>query len=137
MTNNDESKRIVVNTVLSYTVYAKTRCTRNNLVTVLDATFTVDEISEARDELWKVGGTELLGECPGRNDSNNRTKRHILCCDVHDAMMKIDAADTPFPCFVTDPDGIGRLPRYNPEELNVIAMDQRIRALEKRFHILH
>ena len=89
------------------------------------------EVSDARDVLWPVGGVELLGECPGRNDSTKRSRRHALCCDIYDAMRKMDGADVKMPTYVVDPDGIGRLPKYSPEDLNVVAMDQRIRDLEK------
>lgn len=132
----DATPRIIINAVLAYTVYAKSRSTRDNLITVLDATYTENEISDARDELWKAGGVDLLGECPGRKDSATRTRRHVLCCDVYDAMRKLDAADADFPTFVADPVGIGRLPRYNPEDLNVVAMDQRIRELERLHNTL-
>ena len=108
------------------------------LVTVLDASFTDKEVCDARDVLWPVGGVELLGECPGRNDSTKRSRRHALCCNIYDAMRKMDdamrkmdAADVKMPTYVVDPDGIGRLPKYSPEDLNVVAMDQRIRDLEK------
>ena len=126
----------IVNAILAYVVYAKTRCTRDNLVSVLDSTYTELEVSDARDVLWNAVGTDVLGECLVRKESNKRSRRHILCCDIFDAITKLDAADVTFPSFVADPEGIGRLPRYNPEELNTIAMDQRIRALEKQFHIL-
>ena len=86
---SDEHCKYVVNGVLTYVVYAKDICTRDNLITVL-------EIQEARDLLWSRGGTDLLGECPGLSDSAKRTKRHVLCCDIYDAMRKIDAADVPF-----------------------------------------
>ena len=75
---------------------------------VLDASFTDKEVSDARDVLWPVGGVELRGECPGRNDSTKRSRRHALCCDIYDAMRKMDAADVKMPTYVIDPDGIGR-----------------------------
>ena len=46
--------------MLAYTVYAINKSTRDNLVTVLDASFTDKEVSNARDVLWPVGGAELL-----------------------------------------------------------------------------
>ena len=133
---SDEHCKHIVNGVLAYVVYAKATCTRDNLITVLDSTYTEKEIQEARDLLWSTGGTDLLGECPGRSDSAKRTKRHILCCDIYDAMRKIDATDIPFPSFVADPTSLGRLPKYNPEELNIVAMDQRMRAMEQLIHTL-
>ena len=43
----------------------------------------------------------------------------------------MNAADAKMPTCVVDPVGIGRLPKYSPDDLNVVAMDQRIRDLEK------
>ena len=62
-------------------------------MTVLDASFTDKEVSDARDVLWPVSGVELFGECPGRNDSTKRSRRHDLYCDIYDARSKMDAAD--------------------------------------------
>lgn len=126
------------NTVLAYVKYACSQSTRDNLLTVIDSNFTDLEIDAARNMLWRVAGTELLGECPGRSDSSNRTKRYVMCCDIYDGMRKLDlhTAGNPVSYFVVHPHGIGRLPRYNPEELNVAAMDQRIRDLETKYRAL-
>ena len=101
-------------------------------MTVLDVSYTDKEVSDARDVLWPVGGVELLGECPGRNDSTKRSRRHAQCCIIYDAMMKMDVADAKIPIYVVDHVGIGRLSKYSLEDLNFVAMDQRIRNLEKR-----
>ena len=37
-----------------------------------------------------------------------------------------------FTTYVVDAVCIGRIPKYSPEDLTVVAMDQRIRDLEKR-----
>ena len=71
MSEND-TQELIINSVLAYVVYAMNKSTRDNLVTVLDASFTDKEPSDARDILCPVGGVELLGECPGRNDSTKR-----------------------------------------------------------------
>ena len=57
------------------------------------------------------------------------------CCDIYDAIMKVDANDIAYPNFVCDPEGIGRVPRYSPEDLNVVAMDQRLREMETQLQI--
>ena len=90
-----------------------------------DASFTDKDVSDARDALWPVG------ECPGRNDSTKRSRRHALCCDIYDAMRQMDVADAKKPTYVVDPVVIGRIPKYSHEHLNVVAMDQRIRDIEK------
>ena len=40
------------------------------------------------------------------------------------------------PLFSIDPKGIGRLPRFNPENLNVVAMDQRLAETEDQCRVL-
>ena len=44
----------------------------------------------------------------------------------------MDVTNAKMPTYVVDHVGIGRIPKYSPEDLNVGAMDQRIRDLEKR-----
>ena len=48
-------------------------------------------------------------------------------------MKKMNAADAKMPTYVVDPVGIGRLSKYSPEDLNVVAIDQRIGDFETRF----
>ena len=40
------------------------------------------------------------------------------------------------PLFYVNPKGIGRLPRFNPENLNVVAMDQRLSEIVDQYHVL-
>ena len=117
-----DTQELIINSVLAYTVYAINKSTRDNLVTVLDSSFTDKEVSDACDVLWPVGDVELLGECPSRNNSTKCSRRHALCCDIYDAMRKMDVADVKMPTYVVDPVGIGRLPKYSPEDLNVVAL---------------
>ena len=35
------------------------------------------------------------------------------------------------PNFVTDADGVGRLPRFSPEDLNVVTLDEQCRQLKR------
>ena len=92
-----DTHKLIISSVLSYIVYAINKCIRDNLVTVLDAPFTVEEVSDARDVISPVGGVELLGEGLGRNDSSKRSRRHALCYDIYDAMRKMDVADVRCP----------------------------------------
>ena len=104
-----DTQELIINGVLAYVVYAINKSTRDNLVTVLDASFTDKYVFNALDALWPVGGVELLGECPGRNDSTKRSIRHTRCCDLYDAMRKMDVVNAKMPTYVVDPVGIGRI----------------------------
>ena len=88
-------------------------------------------MASAKNALWNVGGEKLLGKNLKRTSSENRTKRFVLCTDVIDGMQKLDQCGNPMQNFVTDADGVGRLPRFSPEDLNVVTLDERCRQLER------
>ena len=77
----------------------------------------------------------LADDPPKRQKSNQRSVNIAHVVDIVDSMYKADGADK-LPNFVVEPQGIPRLPRLNPEKLNVVAFDQRIADLEERNHVL-
>ena len=60
-----------------------------------------------------------------RTNSSKRSADEANVVDIMDALYKLDIVDDG-PLFYVNPKGIGRLPRFNPENLNVVAMDQRL-----------
>ena len=46
-------------------------------------------------------------------------------------MHKLDHCGKPMPNFVTDADGVGCLPRFSSEDLNVVTLDERCRHLKR------
>ena len=121
----------VVNTVLTYVMHSMSRANAESIIQVMNSTFTDDEMASAKNALWNVGGEKLLGKNLKRTSSENRTKRFVLCPDVIDGIQKLDQCGNPMPNFVTDADGVGRLPRFSPEDLNVVTLDERCRQLER------
>ena len=101
-------------------------------VTVLNASFTGIDVFDDRDVLSLVGGVKLLGEYPGRNVCTKCSRRYALCCNIYNATRKMEAADANMLTYVVYFVGIGRLTKFSPEDLNAVAMNQRIRNLEKR-----
>ena len=87
--------------------------------------FTLDEITEAKDILYDLGD---LGDPPIRNNSNARKAAEAHTRDILDEMYKLDKKQ--FVLFVEDL-GIARLPSFNAECLNVVAIDQRIAVLQE------
>ena len=76
----------------------------------------------------------MFGTNTRRTDSTNRSKRLALCVDIVDRMRKLDSASC-IPVFVCDPSGLGRLPKSSPEDLNIVAMDERMRKMEKKMNL--
>ena len=131
----DDEQIAVPNTLLAYTRYGMSTATPDNLREVLASHFTFDEIIKAKNVLWCECTMLKHSEPPKRQKSNQRTVNVAHVTDIVDAMCKADAAGE-LPNFVVEPQGIARLPRLNPEKLNVIAIDQRIADLEERNHVL-
>ena len=86
--------------------------------------FSAQEISEAKDVLWEK--LELPEQ--KRTNSSKRPASEANVGDIMDTLYKIDIS-TDNHVFYVDPMGIGRLPRFNPENLNVVAIDHRIAEL--------
>ena len=112
------------------------RANADNPVQVLNSTFTDEEMMSAKNMLWSAGDKKILGKNLKRTITENRTKRFILCADVVEAMQRLDQCGEPMPQFVCDADGVGRLPRFSPEDLNVVTLDERCRKLERQMNYM-
>ena len=93
--------------------------------------FSADEISEANDGLWdKLQLSEVK-----RTNSSNRSASEANVSDIMGALYKMDRSSD-YQQFYVGPTGIGRLPRFNPESLNIVAIDQRIAELMDHCRVL-
>ena len=112
---------MIVNTLLAYGQYCISCATCDNTRHVLYSNFSSSEIFEAKELLWKTMGFPEIK----RTNSSRRSADEANVVDIMDALYKLDLQDDG-PMFFVSPKGIGRLPRFNPENLNVVAMDQRL-----------
>ena len=120
------------NAVLFYVQYASGRSVRVNLLKVLDTTFTEEEMGNAKDTLWGLADEDLPGKNISRNVTDKRSKRYATCVDIVDAHCKVDPSETVMPSFLVDIDGYDHLPKYSPEDLNVVSINARLRELERQ-----
>ena len=118
----------LLNTVLSYTTYGMSCATPDNLRHVMCSHFNIDELCDAKDFLWSHCN---LADVPKRTNSNKRSALEATVGDIMSAMYKLDQEEK-LPDFFVAPSGIGRLPRFNPESLNNIALDQRVHELTEQ-----
>ena len=84
--------------------------------------------TDAKDFLWSHCN---LADVPKRTNSNKRSALEATVGDIMSAMYKLDQEEK-LPDFFVAPSGIGRLPRFNPEGLNNIALDQRVHELTEQ-----
>ena len=122
----------LIGTVLGYMRYGMSCATPDNLTRILCSHFSAEEICDAKQLLW------TYCNLPDVPKSTNSTKRSAQQADVDDllsAMYELDKDDL-MPRLYVHPAGIGRLPRFNPESLNVVAMDQRVHELNEKCEVL-
>ena len=119
--DDKDENLMIVNTLLAYGQYCISCATCDNTRHVLCSNFSSSEIFEAKDLLWK---TMDFPETK-RTNSTRRSADEANVVDIMNALYKLDLQGDG-PMFYVSPKGIGRLPRFNPENLNVVAMDQRL-----------
>ena len=71
----DSDNSVIINTVLSYVVHSMSRSVKDLIINCLNSNFTVEEMTEAKDALWKVAGKAVLGHNTKRTDSAKRSGR--------------------------------------------------------------
>ena len=122
---------VTMNTLLAYAQYCISCATSDNTRHVLCSHFSAKEISEAKNVLWEK--LELPEQ--KRTNSSKRPASEADVGDIMAALYKIDIS-TDNHVFYVDSMGIGRLPRFNPEHLNVVAIDHRIAELVDHCRVL-
>ena len=125
-TGDDAARSNVINTVLGYIQYGISSATPDNVAEVACSHFTPEEIIEAKDVLWSRCD---LGGPPSRHNSRTRKASEAHVYDIIDVMFKLDKDEYH---FLIESGGIARLPRFNAECLNVVAIDQRIGILDEQ-----
>ena len=129
--DDKDENLMIVNTLLAYGQYCISCATCDNTRHVLCSNFSSSEIFEAKDLLWK---TMDFPETK-RTNSTRRSADEANVVDIMNALYKLDLQGDG-PMFYVSPKGIGRLPRFNPENLNVVAMDQRLAETDDQCRVL-
>ena len=123
---DDAHVPITVNTLLAYAQYCISCATSDNTRHVLFSHFSAEEISEAKDVQLNIQCCGINWSYPSRNVLIIISEANVG--DIMDALYKLDiSADNQL--FHVDSIGILRLPRFNPEKLNVVALDHRLAEL--------
>ena len=114
-----------MNMVLAYIQYGISSSTQDNVLEVVCIHFISDEITETENVLWNDC---KLGSPPSRNNSKCRKAAKARVHDIMDYMFKFDVENYD---FSVEAGGIVRLPKFNAESLNVVAINQQIVDLKE------
>ena len=92
----------------------------------------LNRYSEAKNVLWDECGEHLEAK-QQRQYSKNRSKKDAIITDILDALYSLDSRRM-MPLFLIDTSGIGHIPKHNPEQLDDVALHERVRELESDHH---
>ena len=125
--SNCSSNKFTINELLAYVNYYRKRCPLDNLKKVVINFNSLEEFSDAKDLLF-VLYKDHLGDKPGRRGSANCSVQEADFADILNAFLKLDELNSSIPVFV--PINLSRLPCYDPAEVNVFALIDRLAVLE-------
>ena len=81
--------RIVINELLTYCMYHAKGSTRDAVKRVVRDFYTPEEITTAKDTLWREYGSDVLGSTPSRHDLPNRSAHDIETDDILSALTSL------------------------------------------------
>ena len=126
--SNHNGGTYIVNTVLSFVRHGMNIGTETNTIKVANSTFSLGEIKEASVVFWEKCN---LGNPPVRQTSVHRTQAEAMLTDIVDMMRKLESEDK-MPILYVDVLGLAYFPKFNVEEINEVAIVERLRRLENK-----
>ena len=119
---------MIVNELLTYIKFYINSSAVENIKKVVQNFYSEDEVVQAKRTLWDHSCSKWLSKYPERKSSDIRPAKIPHIEDIIDALKKLDASDK-LPDILAR--NIDRLPDRQPEEMNLLAVVQRISNLEK------
>ena len=126
--SNHNGGTYIVNTVLSFVRHGMNVGTETNTIKVANSTFSLGEIKDASVVFWEKCS---LGNPPVRQTSVHRTQAEAMLTDIVDMMRKLESEDK-MPILYVDVLGLAYFPKFNVEEINEVAIVERLRRLENK-----
>lgn len=126
---NDDSPKPIMSNLLCYVSSYLNRASPVKTHVACLKSFADAEITEARDLLFHAYANEL-GPPPKRAESNKRSKAEIIMEDILKAFNDLDRNHKIHPLCATG--DITKMPKYTPEEADVLSLFDKLRQLENR-----
>ena len=123
----------VCNELLSYVQLYRNRATHDKIKKIILNFYFADDITSAKDTLWNHCDT-FMGDKPIRRDSFARLRQDADIEDIISAFKKADENNVKLPTFVVMK--LDRLPRYDPEEVNLFSLIDRLAVIKKELAIV-
>lgn len=121
----------IIQPVLAYIVFAMHSGTNDNVRNAVLGHFTMEQIIEAKDELWANGDSNVIGDKLRRKDSSVRSEKDAHVQDIINVLSKMDKVNK-LPMIAVYAHDLHLIPRSHPEELNNVSLIDRLNRLEAR-----
>ena len=120
---------MIINEVLSFFSFYLDRFSHEQIKKTALNFYTVDEIYEAKKVLWDNFQDSIPSSFQDRKSTEKRPAIDANIVDILKALRDLDAADVTF-VFLSQ--NLNRIPSFDPEELNLTYMLERVRNLEEK-----
>ena len=120
---------MIINELLSFLSYYADKCTNEHIRKAAIGFYMTEEVTEAKRVLWNNFKDNITFNYQERKSTDKRTANEANIDDILRALSDLDAAQVPV-CFVAK--SLNRLPSFDPEELNITYLVERIGNIEKR-----
>ena len=132
-----ENRNVVIQPILAFIVYAMQSGTIDSIRKTIVNFYPLEAIIEAKNKLWYVCDTGIIGDKCNRKDTVSRTQREAHTQDILSAMQKLDRANET-PNFAVDALSLGMIPKFTPDDTSDVSvierqnrMDLQIRTLQE------
>ena len=120
---------MIINEVLSFFSFYLDRCSQDHIKKTASNFYTAEEIYEAKKVLWDNFQDSISSNFQDRKSTDKRPAIDANIVDILKALKDLDSADVNFVFLSLN---LNRIPSFNPEELNLTYMLERIRNLEEK-----
>jgi hypothetical protein len=129
--SNNYTENVIVDPVLSYVIFAMDNSRAGYVTNCCIQFYTVEELTRAKDIIWDVADTDIVGPYIRRRDGPKRSAVDNVAADITGAIQKLDLAGM-VPKVAVDPSGLNRIPKVIPAETNALSMCERLVVMESR-----
>ena len=118
---------MILNELLSFLSYYADKCTNEHIKKATVGFYTTEEVTEAKRILWNHYKDKISFNYQERKTSDKRSANEANINDILRALSDLDPAAVEV-CFVAKT--LNRLPSFDPEELNLTYLIERIGNIE-------
>ena len=131
MSEQPMSESVIFDPVLAFITHSVSNSTSEHIQAACRDFYTLVEVNNAKDKLWKAGDSAILPSFVRRRDSSVRSEIDATIGDIVKGIQLLDDADK-LPTVAVLVSDLDRIPKARPAEMCSISMVERMGQLEAR-----